>query len=51
MNDIGTAHEVQCLTHIVIGDEHANAALGQVADQRADVINGDRVDTRKRLVE
>src|SRR6266545_4136171 len=51
MDDIGAADEVERLTHIVIGDEHADAALSQMTHESADVVDGDGVDAGERLVE
>src|SRR5262252_3593156 len=51
IDDVGPVGEAERLAHIVVGDQHADAALGQVAHQRLDVADRDRVDAGERLVE
>src|SRR5690606_29105237 len=51
MNDDGVVYEFERLAHIVIGDEHADAAILQMGDEIADIADGDRIDARKGFVE
>src|SRR5262249_21059545 len=51
VDDIGAVGEAERLAHIVVGDQHADAALGQMAHQRLDVADRDRIDAGERLVE
>src|SRR5690606_6489104 len=51
MNDVGAVDEAERLAHIVVGDEHADAEAGEMADERLDVADGDRIDAGERLVE
>ena len=51
MQDVGAVDDVERLAHIVVGDQHADAAMLQVRDEVADVGDGDRVDAGERLVE
>ena len=41
----------QCLAHVVVGDEHANATLFEEADDALDLDHGDGVNAGKRLVQ
>src|SRR3546814_9906121 len=43
--------DLQGLAHVVVRDQHADAAVLQVGNQVADVAYGDRVVARQRLVE
>src|SRR6185312_11080327 len=51
VDDVGAVDEAERLAHIVIGDQNADPQAGQVADQRLDVADSDRVDSGERLVE
>src|SRR4051812_7972068 len=51
MDDVGAVDKPKRLAHVVIGDQHADAKARQVADERLDVTDRDRVDAGKRLVE
>ena len=51
MQDIGAVDDLQRLAHIVVGDQHADAAILEVPDQVADLADRDRVDAGQRLVE
>src|SRR4029077_19461784 len=51
MDDVGAAHEIKRLPNIVVGDENADASLGEMAHKRANVVDRDRVDAGKGLVE
>ena len=50
VQDIGAVDNLECLTHIVVGNQHADAAVLQVGDEVADFPHRDRVDTGKRFV-
>src|SRR5262249_6189150 len=43
--------EAKGFADIVIGDQHTDAALGQVTHQSANIADRDRIDTGERLVE
>ncbi|CAG0910894.1 unnamed protein product [Cyprideis torosa] len=49
--NIGAINNLQRVTHIVIGNNHANIAIHQMSHELTDIINGDRVNTCKWLVE
>src|SRR6266567_1660223 len=51
IDDVGAVRETKGLAHVVVGDENADAALFQVADEILDVTDGDRVDAGEGLVE
>ncbi len=51
MDDRGAVDDVERLADIVIGDEHADAAIFQMRDEGADVADRDGVDAREGLVE
>src|SRR3712207_1279395 len=51
MNDIGAIDQPKGLAHLVVGDEHADAAPSQVVDKRLNVADRDRIDARKGLVQ
>src|SRR5690349_3459008 len=51
MHNIGAVHDAECLAYIVVGDENADAAILEVFDEIADVVDGEGVDRRERLVE
>ena len=51
VDDIGPVDEVERLANIMVGDQHADTAFLELANQLADVGNGDRVDSGERLVE
>src|SRR5262245_36071952 len=50
VHDVSAIDEAERLAHIMIGDQDADAALLEVADQFLNVADGDRVDAGKRLV-
>ena len=50
-DDIGAVDQTQRFAHVVVGDQHADAALGQVPDQLLDVSDGNRIDAGKGFVE
>src|SRR5262249_27148945 len=43
--------QVERLAHIVIGDEHADTALGEMANERANVVDRDWIDAGEGFVE
>ncbi len=51
MDDIGAIDQAERLADVMVGDQHADAAPGQVPDELLDVGDGDRVDAGERLVE
>src|ERR1700732_5158726 len=50
-HDVCAAADTQGLTDIMIGNEHADALVGQVLDYSLDIGNGQGVHTGKRLVQ
>ena len=56
-DDMALADDERCLTdvqgfaHVVVGNEYADAALLQVADDVLDITDRDRVDAGERLIE
>ena len=50
-DDESVVANAQRLTHVVVGDEHANAALFEEADDALNLDHGNRVDTGEGLVE
>src|SRR5215469_8213787 len=48
IDDIGAVGEAERLAHVMVGDQHADAAIGQVADQRLNVADRDRIDAGER---
>ena len=51
MDDVGAVDQAERLAHIVVGDQHADAARGQVPHELLDVGNRNRVDAGEGLVE
>ena len=51
MDNDGAVNNPQCFADIVIGDQHAQPATRQLADQIANFANRDRVDTGERLIQ
>src|SRR4051812_33615082 len=51
VHDVCPVSNAQSFTHVVIGDQHADAALLQVEDDVLNVSDGDRIDPREGLVE
>src|SRR4051812_41382877 len=50
VDDVGVVADAQRLAHVVVGDEHADAALLEETDDLLDVEDRDRIDARERLV-
>ena len=50
-NDKGGLTDIQRVADIVIGDEHPDAALLQVQDDLLDIVDRDRVDAGKGLIQ
>ena len=50
-DDEGVVANAQRLAHVVVGDQHANAARLQKTDDALDLDDGNRVDTGKGLVQ
>ena len=51
LDDIGAVDQLQQLASVVIGDENADAAVRQMADEYCDLLDGMRIEACKRLVE
>src|SRR5260370_34405243 len=51
VDDVGAVADAQGLAHVVIGDQHADAAFLEEPDDALNVEHGDRVDAGERLVE
>src|SRR5690606_29304659 len=51
IDDVGAVDEAQRLAHVMIGDEYADATLGQVPHQLLDVADGNGIYACERLVE
>ena len=50
-HDVRAVDDIQGLLHVVIADQHADAAVAQIGDDGLDVVHGDRIDSRERLVQ
>ena len=51
VDDVGAVANTQGFAHVVVGDEHPDAARFQETDDALDLDHGDRVDAGKGLVE
>ena len=51
IDDVGAIGDGEGFADVVVGDEHADAAVLQVGDEVADLAHRDRVDAGQRLVE
>ena len=51
VHDVGTIGDAQCFAHVVIGDEHADAAIPQMKNDLLDVGDRDGIDAGKGLVQ
>src|ERR1700738_3071079 len=51
IDDIGAVGQSERFPHIVVGDEHADAAIGEMADEILNVAHRDRIDAGERFVE
>src|SRR4051812_6592511 len=51
VNDVGAIDDVERIADIVVGDEHADAAILQMHDEIANIVDCDRIDASERLVE
>jgi len=51
VDDVGAIANAERFPDIVVGDQHADAALFQEPDDFLDVEHGDRINARKRFVE
>ncbi len=51
MDDVGAIDDFQRGADVMIGDQHADAAVAQMHHQIADIAERDRVDAGERLVE
>src|SRR6185436_4440616 len=50
-DDVGARANSQCFSHVMIGDQNADIACAQVADDALDVQHRDRVHAGERLVQ
>ncbi len=50
-DDVGVIGNAQGFAHVVVGDEYADAALFEEADDLLDLQNGNRVDAGERFIE
>src|SRR5688500_9999725 len=48
---VGPIDDVESLLHVVIADQHADSAMAQAGDDGLNVVNGDRINARERLIE
>jgi hypothetical protein len=51
VEDVGVIADTQRFANVVVGDQHADAALLEKADDLLDIEHGDRIDAGERLVE
>src|SRR5665647_3225503 len=51
IDDIGTVGQSERFPHIVVGDQHADAAIGEMAHKILNVADRDRIDAGKGFVE
>src|SRR6185295_3076634 len=51
VDDVSPVDEAERLSHVVVGDQHADAEAGEVPDEVLDIADSDRVDAGERLVE
>jgi len=49
--DVCAIHDVEGLLDVVVGDQHADAAVLEAGDDLLNVVHRDRIDARERLVE
>jgi hypothetical protein len=51
VDDVGAVADTQCFTHVVVRDQHADAALFQEAYDALYLDDSDRIDTCERLIQ
>src|SRR4051812_37637744 len=51
INNVGAVGEAESFADIVVGDQDADAAIGEMTDQILNVADGDRIDAGERLVQ
>src|SRR5271165_2326622 len=51
VDDVGPVDQAERLAHVVIGDQHADAATFEMTHEVLDVADSDRIDAGERLVE
>src|SRR5207244_4474433 len=51
IDDVGAGADPEGLADIMVSDEHADAAGGELADDALDIEHRERIDTRERLIE
>src|SRR5690625_925701 len=50
-DDVGAFADIEGLAYVVVGDEDADAALAQMADDLLDIMHGNRVDAGEGFIE
>ena len=50
-NDVGAVGDAERFADVVVGDEHADAAVFQIKDYLLQIENGDGIDATERFVE
>src|SRR5207244_4218738 len=50
-HDVGAVHDIERLLHVVVGDQHADAAVAQAGYDGLNVVHRDRIHAGERLVE
>src|SRR5437868_8181853 len=51
INDVSAIGYRQCLSHVVIRDQHSDSARFQIKNDLLQIQHGDRINSRKRLVQ
>ena len=51
VENICAAANAQCLAHIMVGDQHADAAFSQMFDDALDIDHGNRIDAGEGFIE
>src|SRR5438034_864577 len=51
MNQISAVHQLECLAHVVVGNQDAQTAFLQAPDNLLHFINRDRINAAERFVE
>ena len=51
IQNVGMVTDPKGFPHVVVGDQHADAEAGKVADELLDIADGDGVDAGERFVE
>ena len=51
MDEVGAIHDIERLADVVVGDEDGQAGVAEVFDDLLHVVDGNRIDAAKRLVQ